>query len=58
MITQTHRFNAAVSLAGLANLVSLYGAFDPRFRYRENAHEDFFHGILLESGQTAMGNPP
>ena len=58
LITQTHRFKAAVSLAGLANLVSLYGAFDPRFRYRENAHEDFFHGILLESGQTAMGNPP
>ncbi|WP_319421116.1 S9 family peptidase [Pleurocapsa sp. FMAR1] len=58
LITQTHRFKAAVSLAGLANLVSLYGAFDPRFRYRENAHEDFFQGILLESGQTAMGNPP
>ncbi len=58
LITQTHRFKAAVSLAGLANLVSLYGAFDPRFRYRENAHEDFFAGALMESGQTAMGNPP
>ncbi|MEM8780842.1 MAG: prolyl oligopeptidase family serine peptidase, partial [Cyanobacteria bacterium P01_G01_bin.49] len=58
LITQTHRFKAAVSLAGLANLVSMYGAFDPRFRYREDAHEDFFHGALLESGQGAMGNPP
>ncbi len=58
LITQTDRFKAAVSLAGLANLVSLYGAFDPRFRYQENAHEDFFAGALLESGQGGMGNPP
>jgi dipeptidyl aminopeptidase/acylaminoacyl peptidase len=58
LITQTLRFKAAVSLAGLANLVSLYGAFDPRFRYQKNAHEDFFAGALLESAQGAMGNPP
>jgi acetyl esterase/lipase len=58
LITQTHRFKAAVSLAGLANLVSLYGAFDPRLRYRENAHEDFFAATLMESAQVAMGNPP
>ncbi|MGF1539417.1 MAG: prolyl oligopeptidase family serine peptidase [Pleurocapsa sp.] len=58
LITQTNRFKAAVSLAGLANLVSLYGAFDPRFRYRENAHEDFFEATLMESGQGSMGNPP
>lgn len=58
LITQTHRFKAAVSLAGFANLVSMYGAFDPRFRYRRDAHEDCFHGALMESGQAAMGNPP
>ncbi len=58
LITQTNRFKAAVSLAGLANLVSLYGALDPRLRYRENAHEDFFQGSLMEAGQVAMGNPP
>ncbi|NJQ98470.1 MAG: S9 family peptidase [Hydrococcus sp. CSU_1_8] len=58
LIAQTNRFKAAVSLAGLANLVSLYGAFDPRFRYQNNAHEDFFHGALMESAQGAMGNPP
>jgi dipeptidyl aminopeptidase/acylaminoacyl peptidase len=57
LITQTHRFKAAVSLAGLSNLISLYGTFDPRFRYRANAHEDFFAGSLLESAQGAMGNP-
>jgi dipeptidyl aminopeptidase/acylaminoacyl peptidase len=58
LITQTNRFKAAVSLAGLANLVSLYGAFDPRLRYQNNAHEDFFNGAIMESAQVAMGNPP
>jgi dipeptidyl aminopeptidase/acylaminoacyl peptidase len=58
LISQTNRFKAAVSLAGLANLVSLYGTFDSRLRYQNNAHEDFFQATLIESAQVPMGNPP
>jgi dipeptidyl aminopeptidase/acylaminoacyl peptidase len=32
LITQTDRFRAAVALAGIADLVSVYGRFDARFR--------------------------
>ena len=33
LITQTNRFHAAVSLAGMSNLISNYGTFDARRRY-------------------------
>jgi dipeptidyl aminopeptidase/acylaminoacyl peptidase len=58
LITQTHRFKAAVALAGLADLASLYGQFDARFRYGEYPHESLFRMALAESGQTRMGGPP
>jgi len=58
LITQTRRFKAAVALAGYADLVSLYGQFDARFRYDDHAHERLFHMVLAESGQTRMGAPP
>lgn len=58
LITQTNRFKAAVSLAGLSNLVSLYGVFDARFRYEQFPHEVFFRMSGLETGYGRMGNPP
>ncbi len=58
LITQTHRFKAAVALAGFADLASLYGQFDARFRYGEYPHESLFRMALAESGQTRMGGPP
>ena len=58
LITQTSRFQAAVALAGFADLVSLYGQFDPRDRYHEYAHEQLFRMSLAESGQNRMGAPP
>jgi dipeptidyl aminopeptidase/acylaminoacyl peptidase len=58
LITQTHRFKAAVALAGLSNLISLYGLFDARQRYEEVVHEDLFAPTLLEVGQLRMGSPP
>lgn len=58
LITQTNRFQAAVSLAGLSDLVSLYGVFDARFRYDQFAHERLTSMSLAETGQVRMGNPP
>ena len=58
LVTQTNRFQAAVSLAGFADLVSLYGTFDPRLRYSEFPHEELFRMSIAEAGQNRMGNPP
>jgi dipeptidyl aminopeptidase/acylaminoacyl peptidase len=58
LIAQTRRFHAAVSLAGLSDLASLYGVFDARFRYDQFAHERLFSMSLAESGQVRMGSPP
>ena len=59
LITQTNRFQAAVSLAGLGDLVSLYGLFDARFRYDEFPQERSLHQMAMaEGGQLRMGNPP
>lgn len=58
LITQTRRFHAAVALAGFADLVSLYGQFDPRFRYEPHPHEQLFQARLAEAGQIRMGAPP
>jgi dipeptidyl aminopeptidase/acylaminoacyl peptidase len=56
LITQTSRFQAAVALAGLSNLVSLYGQFDARMRYDDYPHENLFYMFLAESGQENLGN--
>lgn len=58
LVTQTRRFNAAVSLAGLSNLISLYGQFDARFRYTDRPQENLFQMSLTESAQVRMGGPP
>jgi len=58
LVTQTQRFKAAVSLAGLSDLISLYGQFDARERYTEHPQEELFMQALMESAQTGMGNPP
>jgi dipeptidyl aminopeptidase/acylaminoacyl peptidase len=58
LITQTSRFQAAVSLAGLSDLVSFYGQFDPRFRYEAAPHHVPFQMSQAESGQLRMGGPP
>lgn len=58
LIAQSKRFQAAISLAGLSDLVSLYGVFDARFRYDQFAHERLQSMSLAEAGQIRMGNPP
>ena len=57
LIAQTDRFRAAVAVAGITDLVSLYGQFDARLRYDPDAHEQGLQG-LAESGQLRMGAPP
>jgi dipeptidyl aminopeptidase/acylaminoacyl peptidase len=58
LVTYTNRFRAAIALAGLPNLIGLYGAFDPRERYLDAPHEELFAAALSETGQTRMGNTP
>jgi dipeptidyl aminopeptidase/acylaminoacyl peptidase len=58
LVTQTTRFKAAVSLAGLSDFISLYGQFDARMRYDAHPEENLFMQGLFESAQTGMGNPP
>jgi Dipeptidyl aminopeptidases/acylaminoacyl-peptidases len=58
LITQTTRFKAAIAAAGISDLVSIYGQFDPRSRYEEQAHEYSFENSMAESGQLRMRNPP
>jgi dipeptidyl aminopeptidase/acylaminoacyl peptidase len=58
LVTQTQRFKAAVSLAGLSDIVSLYGQFDARERYSNFPQETLFSAALMESAQVRMGNPP
>lgn len=58
LITQTRRFAAAAALAGFTDLASLYGTFDVRARYTDQAHSDMTQARLLESGQLRMGSPP
>lgn len=58
LVTQTHRFRSAVALAGLSDLISLYGQFDARERYADNPQEHLFMAALMETAQTRMGNPP
>jgi dipeptidyl aminopeptidase/acylaminoacyl peptidase len=58
LVTATHRFKAAVALAGPADFISTYGAFDPRHRYEPDARDA---NVLLDSsetGQIGMANPP
>jgi dipeptidyl aminopeptidase/acylaminoacyl peptidase len=58
LVTQTQKFKAAVSLAGLSNLISLYGTFGARERYTNFPQENLFMQSLSESAQVGMGNPP
>jgi dipeptidyl aminopeptidase/acylaminoacyl peptidase len=58
LVTQTNRFKAAVALAGISDLISLYGQFDPRTRYDSDAHERMFEMPIIENGQFPMGGPP
>jgi dipeptidyl aminopeptidase/acylaminoacyl peptidase len=56
LVTQTNRFKAAVSSAGMSNFLSLYGIFDPRQRYDDDAHENLMR--MWDQETIGMGGPP
>lgn len=58
IVTQTNRFKAAISAAGVSNLVSAFGTFDARFRYDDRANEGVSQMRWAEGGQGRMGTPP
>ncbi|MBL8268148.1 S9 family peptidase [Steroidobacter sp.] len=59
LVTYTNRFKAAIAIAGITELVSLYGQFDPTARnYGGIEHQKSANWGLLEHGQVSMGVPP
>jgi dipeptidyl aminopeptidase/acylaminoacyl peptidase len=58
LVTNTRRFKAAVSWAGLTNLVSLYGIIPANYRAGPDAHVPLAAPEQAESGQERMGAPP
>ena len=54
LITFTNRFKAAVSMAGISNMTSLYGIFQGRRRYGSYPHEDLFAPRWCEYSQPGM----
>ncbi|HJR41213.1 MAG TPA: prolyl oligopeptidase family serine peptidase [Gemmatimonadaceae bacterium] len=56
IITQTNRFRAAITMAGMSNLTSVVGTFDVRFRYTDMAVRDgTFQMNWAEAGQANLG---
>jgi len=58
LVTQTNRFNAAIAIAGISDLVSSYGVYDYGFRYQDFLEDFPSLQASFESGQLRMGNPP
>jgi dipeptidyl aminopeptidase/acylaminoacyl peptidase len=59
LVTYTNRFKAAIAMAGLTDLVSLYGEFDRTARgYPGIEHQKSVNWGLAEQGQVSMGVPP
>jgi len=58
LITQTHRFKAAVAIAGLSNLTSGYGQFSPATRYDDYPHENAYSQARIIETALHLGSPP
>jgi dipeptidyl aminopeptidase/acylaminoacyl peptidase len=58
LVTQTSRFKAAIALAGMSDLISLYGTLDARVRYTEQPRYGLSMQTLMETDQIHMGGPP
>jgi len=59
LVTYTPRFKAAIAMAGLTDLVSIYGEFDRTARgYDGIEHRKSVNWGLAEHGQLSMGVPP
>jgi dipeptidyl aminopeptidase/acylaminoacyl peptidase len=49
LLTTTGFFRSGISMAGMSNLVSLHGSFDPRFRYDESLPQGNRSPMLVEA---------
>jgi dipeptidyl aminopeptidase/acylaminoacyl peptidase len=58
LIAYTKRFRGAIALAGLSDLPSFYGSFDPRTRYTSLGYEDEWPVAWSESAFGGMGVSP
>jgi dipeptidyl aminopeptidase/acylaminoacyl peptidase len=58
LVTQTNRFKAAISHAGISDFVSLYGTFDPTLRYEDFPTERLQMPYESESGQFRLLSAP
>ena len=59
LVTYTHRFKAAIALAGITELVGEYGEFDRTARsYPGIDHQKSANAGIDELGQTGLGKPP
>jgi dipeptidyl aminopeptidase/acylaminoacyl peptidase len=58
LVSQTQRFRAAVSMAGLANMISLYTQFGTHSRYLDHPEHELELAAMMESWQIGMGGPP
>lgn len=54
ILTQTGRFKAAIATAGVYNLSSIYGVFDPRQRTAADAHTGLYLAGVAEKRQAGM----
>jgi dipeptidyl aminopeptidase/acylaminoacyl peptidase len=58
LVSYTKQFRAAVAMAGLSDLISLYGQFDVRERYADEPQANLFFPALSERGIFRMGGSP
>ncbi len=59
ILAYTHRFQTAISYAGFADLLSLYGTLSAPYRYTSQAADaTLFPWYLTEGGGARMGAPP
>jgi dipeptidyl aminopeptidase/acylaminoacyl peptidase len=57
LITQTKHFKAAVAINGVTDLVTIFGLFDHRYRYRDYEYAALLGPYVTESQQLRMGVP-
>lgn len=57
LVTQTNRFKGAVAIAGITDLVSIYGTLEAEFRYQDSYQYPYLL-VTAEAGQLRMGTPP
>jgi len=58
LITETHRYRAAVGMMGISDLTDFYGEFDVRYRYTDPNYAATIGPSYAESAQGRMAVPP